>query len=59
MMTKRYLLSWIAFAAMFSLTGCCNGCRRDCNSSGSYAPPPAACCGPSSPPAGYGPPVTP
>ena len=51
MMTKRYILSWIAFAAMLSLTGC-NGCRRDCNSSGSYSPPPSSCC-PSSPPAGY------
>ena len=43
MITKRFLLAVFAFALMVPLTGC-HGCRRNCNSSGSFAPPPAPCC---------------
>ena len=43
MLTKRFLLAVFALALMLPLTGC-NGCRRNCNSRGSFAPPPAPCC---------------
>jgi hypothetical protein len=43
MMTKRFLLTLVAFALMLPLTGCC-GCRRHCNSSTGMAPPAGACC---------------
>lgn len=40
MFTKRFLVFVLAFLATVPLSGC--GCRRNCNSSGSFAPPP--CC---------------
>gem|GEM_PF-6395986 len=40
MFTKRFLLFALAFLAASALSGC--NCRRNCNSSGSFAPPP--CC---------------
>ncbi len=38
MNTKRFFLALIAFTLMLPLSGC--GCRRHCNRSGSFAPPP-------------------
>ena len=52
MLTKRFLLAVFALALMLPLTGC-NGCRRNCNSRGSFAPPPAPCCNGQAPPVGY------
>ncbi|HEY1192010.1 MAG TPA: hypothetical protein VGE74_30550 [Gemmata sp.] len=40
MTTRRFILAAIAFTLVLPLSGC--GCRRNCNSSGSFAPPP--CC---------------
>ncbi len=42
MNTKRFFLALIAFTLLLPLSGC--GCRRHCNSSGSFAPPPQPCC---------------
>jgi hypothetical protein len=44
MTLKRTFLALIAFTLLLPLSGC--GCRRNCNSSGSFAPPPAPCCPP-------------
>jgi hypothetical protein len=42
MITKRFVLFLLAFLATVPLSGC--GCRRNCNSSGSFAPPPCNSC---------------
>jgi len=50
--TKRFFLAMCAAAILIPLGGCRHRC---CSSpSASYAPPPAACCGPAGlPPAGF------
>lgn len=46
MITRRFLIVLMAFTLLLPLSGC--GCRRNCNSSGSFAPPP--CCDKGLPP---------
>lgn len=48
MSAKRFLLSAIALALLLPLAGC--GGRRNCSSSGSFAPPPQPCCNQPLPP---------
>ena len=61
MFTKRFFLTLATFALLLPLTGCCGGCRRNCNSNSSMAPPAARCCPQSAPlpPPGYIPGPTP
>jgi hypothetical protein len=56
MITKRFLLTVIAFTLMLPLSGC--GCRRsNCCESRAFSPPPAPCC--PTAPANYVPSVQP
>lgn len=58
MFTRRFLLALMASTLLLPLSGC--GCRRQCcNSSSSFAPPPAPCCPDRGAPSGYLPSVTP
>jgi hypothetical protein len=58
MLTKRFLLTAVAFLSLLPFTGC--GCRKSCcSSSSSMAPPAGPCCDKGVPPGYLPPPVGP
>jgi hypothetical protein len=50
---RQLMLAAIAVATLLPAAGC--GCRKNCCPSSSFAPPPAQCCDPNLPPAGFTP----
>jgi len=53
--TRRLILALVAAATLLPASGC--GCRRNCGTSNSLAPPPGPCCDKNLPPPGFLPPT--